>query len=247
MQQESLSEATPSFSDSSGLCGATRPCMVRSRLVYTCHVACMTPCCLADPAADANTAGGPYDDQARLLHISQQAALSGAGVTGSSQEDTGSAFESLPDSAASVCMPAETVMPARTLSLVFRQDTCRCTHQPWKHQPCTHQQKLLTLPHCRPSPAGPAASGLSRGESVLDRIWGSPQSRQAGERTDASPQAQGSKGRLDQGEAGLPAAALLIKGSPQQVKPFQSPGLVNMMCGVQWPVGVSEAGASSVS
>eukprot|EP00891_Asterochloris_glomerata_P002768 jgi/Astpho2/2768/Aster-00943 len=126
--------------------------MVRSGLVFTFHIAGLTPCYHADPAADANTAGSPSDDQARLLQVSQQAATSGAGITRGSFEDT------------------------------------------------------------RTSPAGPAPSGLSRGESVFERIWGSPQSRQADERTDATPRAEGGKGRLDEGEACPPAAALLVRG-----------------------------------
>ena len=50
--------------------------------------------------------------------------------------------------------------------------------------------------------------------------------RSRGRATSAQMQlsrSEGGKGRLDQGELGLPAAAVLVRGSPQQVTPFSKP------------------------
>ena len=169
IQPESLSEATPSFSDSSGLSGATRPCMVRSGFAFTCHTACMTPCCLADPAADANTSGGPSDDQARLLQTSQQAATSGAAVTRSSLEDTRSALEILPDSAASFCMPAEnacsSVVVAGLQTAATPRPSRRRAHAHTSHGSSSHAHISR---HCRFCHiAGPAQLALQPAASPV--------------------------------------------------------------------------------
>lgn len=199
IQQESPSEATPSFSDSSGLCGATKPCMVRSGLVFTFHIAGLTPCYHADPAADANTAGSPSDDQARLLQVSQQAATSGAGITRGSFEDTRSAFEIIPESVAIFCMPAKNAgMQARpyiseagvqTTESHWPSRTHAHAHISHAHISHAHMVQLYGLCHT----AGPAQLALHPAASpaASQSLSGSGARRSPGRQTSAQMQLPG--------------------------------------------------------